>query len=368
MTTVENLFIIMMVVGILFGFGFLTYTVFFQRRKEPAVLYLNLFVLFFTLNNLQIMLADYGIVTLNSFARSLLIPWYALIIPCFYVFVMHYIQAEQLTKRIIQISAALFLAEIILRMLFIIPFYDVKNSYLIAKYAQIEEIVNLGFTLVLFAKVCNLLFKQSFLLEKIASYDNLRWLKTFMIFAFAIIGFWIFAVVYNIENVSAPNTLAYYPLRFASVAIVYWISYYGFFNIRMLTERFVLRSDIAKQSFAPAKIFGTDDDFILIQKYVLTDKKYLDSSIGLSEISKVTKIPERKFPNILRANGFDNFTDFVNQYRIQEAKKALVDAKYNDYKIESIGYECGFNSKATFYRAFLKFASCTPTQFRLKNS
>ena len=365
---VEQLFIISMVGGILFGFGFLTYTIFINRRKESAVLYLNLFVLFFTLNNLQIILADYGFVTLNSFERALLIPWYALIIPSFYVFVMHYIKAEHLTKRIIQISAALFITEIILRLIFILPFYDIDNCYFIAQYAQIEELVNLSFTLFLFAKVCNLFFKQSQLLETIASYDNLKWLKKFMLFGLLVIVLWIIAVVYNLNNVLSPDTRIYYPLRFASVAIVCWVSYYGFFNIKMITERVVLRSEMAKQNFVPVKIVATDDDFLLIQKCLVSDKKYLNQMFCMQDVAKLTKISERKIPNILRANGFGNFTDFVNHYRIQEAKNALVDAKYSNYTIESIGYACGFNSKATFYRAFLKFTNRSPTQYRLENS
>ena len=124
-----------MVGGILFGFGFLTYTVFIARRKESAVLYLNLFLLFFTLNNLQIMLADYGIVNLNFFERKLLIPWYALIIPSFYIFVMHYIKAAHKTKLIVRVSIALFSIEILLRLLLYLPFYDISNCYIVARYA-----------------------------------------------------------------------------------------------------------------------------------------------------------------------------------------------------------------------------------------
>ena len=164
MTTVKILFIIAMVGGIVFGFGFLTYTVFINRRKESAALYLNLFLLFFTLNNLQIMLADYGIINLNFFERKLLIPWYALIIPSFYVFVMYYIKAAHKTKMIVQVSIALFLLQILIRILLYLPCYNISNCYVVARYAQIEEAINLGFTLFLFAKVCNLFFKQTHLL------------------------------------------------------------------------------------------------------------------------------------------------------------------------------------------------------------
>jgi AraC-like DNA-binding protein len=63
-------------------------------------------------------------------------------------------------------------------------------------------------------------------------------------------------------------------------------------------------------------------------------------------------------------NGFGmNFNDFVNGYRVQEVKKLLADAANAHVTIMGLAYEAGFNSKATFNRAFKKNTGQNPKDF-----
>ena len=50
--------------------------------------------------------------------------------------------------------------------------------------------------------------------------------------------------------------------------------------------------------------------------------------------------------------------------RIQQSKKLLIDEKYANYTIVSIGLESGFNSKSTFYNVFKKHVGCTPLAYK----
>jgi AraC-like DNA-binding protein len=59
-----------------------------------------------------------------------------------------------------------------------------------------------------------------------------------------------------------------------------------------------------------------------------------------------------------------NFNDFINDYRIEEAKKMLGHKKTRDYKLLTIAYEVGFNSKTTFNVVFKKKVGMTPSQYR----
>ena len=56
--------------------------------------------------------------------------------------------------------------------------------------------------------------------------------------------------------------------------------------------------------------------------------------------------------------------DFINKYRVEEAKKKLSSRTYKQFTILAIAYEVGFNSKSAFYNAFKKFTDTTPTKFR----
>jgi AraC-like DNA-binding protein len=59
-----------------------------------------------------------------------------------------------------------------------------------------------------------------------------------------------------------------------------------------------------------------------------------------------------------------NFYDLINGYRVEEAKRLLLDTKNRNYTILSVGFEAGFNSKTTFNTVFKKFTGHTPTDFR----
>ena len=57
-----------------------------------------------------------------------------------------------------------------------------------------------------------------------------------------------------------------------------------------------------------------------------------------------------------------SFADFINTYRVEDAKKKILTSQ--DVTILNIAYESGFNSKASFNRAFKKFTGLTPSDFR----
>jgi AraC-like DNA-binding protein len=70
------------------------------------------------------------------------------------------------------------------------------------------------------------------------------------------------------------------------------------------------------------------------------------------------------FSKLVNSYSSYNFSDFINSLRVEQAKKFLSDDEFSQYTIVAIGLECGFNSKSTFYSAFKKFTSETPTSYR----
>ncbi|NJN50097.1 MAG: AraC family transcriptional regulator [Polaribacter sp.] len=61
-----------------------------------------------------------------------------------------------------------------------------------------------------------------------------------------------------------------------------------------------------------------------------------------------------------------NFTDFINQFRVDFAKQMLGNKEFKNYTITAIGLEAGFNSKSSFYAIFKKFTNVTPLEFQKK--
>jgi transcriptional regulator GlxA family with amidase domain len=59
-----------------------------------------------------------------------------------------------------------------------------------------------------------------------------------------------------------------------------------------------------------------------------------------------------------------SFYDFVNGYRINAFKDVIKSDMYNKYTIETIAYQCGFKSKASFYRIFKTKMKMSPSEYK----
>lgn len=100
-----------------------------------------------------------------------------------------------------------------------------------------------------------------------------------------------------------------------------------------------------------------------LQQVMMQDKPFLKSDLKLSELADLLSVPPYQLSQLINDELLVNFYDFVNKYRIDEAKKLLVEDT-NNFKILAVAFEVGFNSKATFNRAFKKFTDYTPSEFR----
>ncbi len=92
------------------------------------------------------------------------------------------------------------------------------------------------------------------------------------------------------------------------------------------------------------------------------DKYFLDSSISLNSLAEKSNTPKYLLTQYLNQY-HENFYDFINRYRIEEAKKLLTGSDRNKYNIEVIAQKCGFRSRSVFYSAFKKYTGVTPIQF-----
>ena len=96
------------------------------------------------------------------------------------------------------------------------------------------------------------------------------------------------------------------------------------------------------------------------------NKSYLLEEYRLSDLSKESGISSHHISELLNKYHNENFSDFINRYRVKEAKKLLRSDKYAHRTISSIGFDVGFNSRTAFYSAFKKFTNLTPSEFQKK--
>jgi ligand-binding sensor domain-containing protein/AraC-like DNA-binding protein len=96
------------------------------------------------------------------------------------------------------------------------------------------------------------------------------------------------------------------------------------------------------------------------------EKAYLDADISLLSLAEKLSITSRVLSQILNEKMDRNFSDFINYYRVEEAKKLLQDPRGAQKKIIALAFDVGFNTKVAFYNAFKKFTNMTPAQYREK--
>ena len=97
-----------------------------------------------------------------------------------------------------------------------------------------------------------------------------------------------------------------------------------------------------------------------------TDKIYQEPELTLQQLADKLQYPYYQVSQAINDGMNKNFYDLVNNYRIEEAKRLLLDPKNLNYTVLSVGFEAGFNSKTTFNTVFKKFTGLTPTEYRDK--
>ncbi|SHG50753.1 AraC-type DNA-binding protein [Flavobacterium fluvii] len=364
----KNIFDFLMISGVILGIIFIVATQFSKNGRDKSIIYLNLVVLFIMLNNLQALTLETIFVDANFFIHRMQIPWYVLIFPSFYTFLIYYLKIEKKISSFVYVSISLFVIEIVIRIALIPNYFNENNNFFIAKYAQIEEIVNASYSVFLFIKAIVILFNYSELYEQVLAFDNVKWLKNFMFFGSIVILMWICAILLNLDKVLNPEVFIYYPLRLSSTSLLYWISYQGFYNYSLMLERIELRKEIIAE---PTIINGNsntkeseEEKFLIIKNYIKKNKRFLDPSFSLERLSSEMGISTSKLSHLINQESGYNFPDYINLLRVEKAKKFLIKSDYSSYTIVAIGLECGFNSKSTFYTAFKKFTNVTPSEFK----
>ena len=231
---VKDIFNFIMIAGIVLGAVFMIFSLRSKNGSDKTVIFLNLVVLFLTLNNLQLCLFDNGYLDVNFFVRKMLIPWYMLILPSFYTFLTYYLKVENRIFSFVRFSVVLFIIEILVRIAMIPFFFHDNENYTVAKYSQIEEIFNAVYTIFLFIKSGVLVFSYANRFNFVSSFDNLRWLKHFIFLGCLVMLLWVCAILINLDNVVYPEIYVYYPMRLGCSIVLYWIAYSGFFNYKIM--------------------------------------------------------------------------------------------------------------------------------------
>ena len=122
-------------------------------------------------------------------------------------------------------------------------------------------------------------------------------------------------------------------------------------------------SSVQKEKYVGNKISEKEAAKLLLTIHTVLNKHELfkNPDLTLPQLAKEIKVRPHLISQLLNDNLNKNFSLFINEYRIEEAKRIL-DSNSN-LKIEVIAEMCGFNSNSTFYTAFKKITNTTPAKY-----
>ena len=104
-----------------------------------------------------------------------------------------------------------------------------------------------------------------------------------------------------------------------------------------------------------------------ILQQMQVQKAYEDPELSLTTLARELKTNPAVISRTINQGFEQNFNDFVNQFRIDAVKKMLDKGEHKKQTLLGIAFDCGFNSKATFNRAFKKATGLSPKEWLEKN-
>jgi AraC-like DNA-binding protein len=115
----------------------------------------------------------------------------------------------------------------------------------------------------------------------------------------------------------------------------------------------------------PPSNAATQDQALLLwslklEKHLASERAYLDPELNLTQLAKQLKTNSSQLSKVINTVHGQNFNDFINELRCAAFMQALEAGEHRIRTLLSLALDSGFNSKATFNRAFKKCYGISP--------
>lgn len=215
---------------------------------------------------------------------------------------------------------------------------------------------------------------QVYIRQNFSSTEEIRfdWMRN-LLYAIAtgVIIFFIFSLIQRFVEIRRSYVFEWY----AYVAlgfVIYYLSIAGYFarpgHRQQLLFVPVLEDesqDIEVEKEKLPELEGWKDKLTGIMQ---DQKPYLEPDLNLTQLSKTLNTNPSLLSKIINEGFGQNFNDYINEYRVKAVIEKLKAGQQKTQTLLGIAYDCGFNSKATFNRAFKKFIGNSPKEWLEKNT
>lgn len=102
-----------------------------------------------------------------------------------------------------------------------------------------------------------------------------------------------------------------------------------------------------------------------ILRLIVTERKYKDPTYNSKKLAADLNTNSRYVSAVCATRFHKNYSELVNDYRVNDAMSLLTDKRYAKMSVEDISTMAGFSTRQSFYANFFKRIGITPRQYRL---
>jgi len=103
-----------------------------------------------------------------------------------------------------------------------------------------------------------------------------------------------------------------------------------------------------------------------IMEIIVMKKKYLDKNYSAKQLALDLGTNTRYVSAVVNSRFHQNFTSFVNFYRINDAKTILSDRRRSKLTMQEVADMVGFANRQSFYGSFFRILGMTPREYKMK--
>ncbi len=354
-----NLISLIDILGLIQGIILGTLLLAINRRKNKSTLFLGLFIITYALELLPEILYDLGV--LEHYPEYMLLPfsftW--LIYPLFYIYVQQvsiFSESKKSYNTLIP-GILVFCIEVFIFFQSIDVKKGVEESpwYVLLEFFGIFYSIGIGVLALKWIKKHIAELKNQY---ASVEYKVLNWARIFILISLIHTSVIVISVFLDYNSYNFELFIAA-----SNVVLLYWVSMRGILqqNVMMLV------SSSMKNNVIEKKDVSSENSKKLLKEvndYIVNNTIFTKPDLTILDISEGINVHPKKISGTINTNLNQNFNTYINSFRIEKAKALLNSEIANNFSVEGIGKEVGFQSKSTFYDAFKKVTGTTPSRYK----
>lgn len=155
-------------------------------------------------------------------------------------------------------------------------------------------------------------------------------------------------------------------LVFVNIIIYQGLKNPHFFQKISETDLVIAKINQSKEKVNTLNIGELNSLAFELKEYMLVYKPYLNPELNLDTLAEALKVHPKTLSQTINQIIGINFSEFINSYRIEEAKLLLQNNKDENLTIMEVMYDVGFNSRSVFNTTFKNKTGLTPSQYKEK--